>query len=360
MSIFSGGVDAPKIRVSGSDAKRVMVGTGAEALEAWPGVEDVSYLFNFSDNDELKRAPVNGFDLRTSVSASRAPGWCFNDMFVAGDTTAIMYNTRLVDRQLDGNALEFNVVFGDALNTVSLPSYVVLGSNLNFTRMLIFEFGSDGCRLVKLTDSTVVYSQSATMPFSSGDTINIKLTGSILKANRIRNGTWSLITSQDLMSHASEFRGINGKQFVGFGIASTSSSWGSRLQQVAISGQSTYKRMTIASTRTGHMPIPQNTWADVGSCVIHTGATIDIHFTNGQWVIATSSANRQFRVVVNGTVRGTTADEGGYVGVTNLTVPDNTIIRIEAFSASSNSDHRWVKDGNLLASIPSEIAAVPN
>lgn len=359
MSIFSGGVDAPKIRVSGSDAKRVMVGTGTEALEAWPGVEDVSYLFNFSDNDELKRAPINGFDLRTSTSASRAPNWCFNGMLVAGDTTAIMYNTRLVDRQIDGNDLEFNVVFGDILNTVSLPSYVVLGSNISLTQMLILEFGSDSCRLVKLTGATVAYSQTYTMPFSSGDTINVKWIGSILKVNRIRNGTWSLVTSRDIEPHASEFRGVNGKQFVGFGIASNASAWGSRLQLVTISGQSTYKRMTIAATRTGHMLIPNNAWTDVGSCVIHTGATIDIQFGQGAWVVANSSANRRFRIVVNGIVQGTTTDEGSYLSVPSLTVPDNALIKIEALSASSNSDHRWVKDGELQAFIPSEIAAVP-
>ena len=95
-----------------------------------------------------------------------------------------MYNTRLVDRQIDGNDLEFNVVFGDTLNTVSTPSYVVLGSNLSLTQMLILEFGSDGCRLVKLTGGTVAHSQSYAMSFSSGDTINVKWIGSILKVNR--------------------------------------------------------------------------------------------------------------------------------------------------------------------------------
>lgn len=344
---------------SATQAKRVMVGTGSSAIEVWPGVEDVSYLFNFPDNDELKWAPINGFDLRTSASASRAPNWCYNGMLVAGDTTAIMYNTRLIDRQIDGNDLEFNVVLGDILNTLSMPSYVVLGSNISLTQMLILEFGSDGCRLVKLTNETVAFNQSYTMSFSSGDTINVRWTGTILKVNRIRNGTWSLVTSRVLDPHASEFRGVNGKQFIGFGIASTSSSWGSRIEQIGISGQSTYKRMTIAATQTGHMLIPRNAWTDVGSCVIHTGATINIEFTQGAWVIASSSANRQFRVVVNGTVRGTTTDEGSYLSVSNLTVPNNTLIKIEALSDSSNSDHRWVKDGRLNAFIPSEIAAVP-
>lgn len=344
---------------SAAQAKRVMVGTGSSAVEVWPGVEDVSYLFNFSDNDELKFAPINGFDLRTSVSASRAPSWCFNGMFVAGDTTAIMYNTRLVDRQIDGNTLEFNVVFGDILNTVSMPSYVVLGSNISLTQMLILEFGSDGCRLVKLTGGTVAYSESYAMSFSSGDTLNVRWIGSVLKVNRIRNGVWSLVTTHMIDTHSSEFRGINGKQFVGFGIASNSGTWGSRLQQVSISGQSTYKRMTIAASRIGHMVIPNNVWTDVGSCVIHTGATVDIVFGNGAWVIATSSATRQFRLVVNGVVQATTSDEGGSLSLTSFTVPNTTIIKIEALSVTSNSDHRWVKEGLLQAYKPSEIANVP-
>lgn len=344
---------------SAAQAKRVMVGTGSSAVEAWPGVEDVSYLFNFSDNDELKRAPINGFDLRTSTSASRAPNWCFNGMLVASDTAAIMYNTRLVDRQIDGNDLEFNVVFGDVLNTVSLPSYVVLGSNISLTQMLILEFGSDSCRLVKLTGATVAYSQTYTTTFSSGDTINVKWIGSILKVNRIRNGTWSLVTSRDIEPHASEFRGVNGKQFVGFGISSNSGAWGSRLQQVSISGQSTYKRMTIAATRTGHMLIPNNVWTDVGSCVVHTGAKVDITFGGGAWVVASSSATRLFRLVVNGVVRSTTSDEGGSLSLSNYTIPDNSIIKIEALSATGTTDHRWVKDGVLQVFIPSEIAAVP-
>src|SRR5690606_32267502 len=48
VSIFTSGVEIPKVRVSGVDAQRVMLGTGSEAVEVWPGYKDVAMDFNFN------------------------------------------------------------------------------------------------------------------------------------------------------------------------------------------------------------------------------------------------------------------------------------------------------------------------
>lgn len=359
MSIFTSGVEIPKIRVSGVDAQRVMLGTGSEAVEVWPGYQDVDYYFYFPDNDELKFAPINGFDARSSVSASRAPAFTYNSMFVAGDTTAMMYNTRLIDRQIDGEVLEFTVVLGDVLNDYSIPAYVVLGSNLDMSRMLIVEFGRNGSRLIKLTGNTTSSNQETSWTCAAGDTIRITWNGVIVTVDRIRSGSSTRVAGYSVGTTSKEFRGVNGMQFVGFGLASTSGAWGSRLQSVRITGRTKYKRMTIAASRIGHMLIPNNVWTDVGSCVVHTGDTVDIMFGNGAWVIANSSATRQFRLVVDGVVRATTSDEEGYLSLSDLTIPNNSLIKIEARSVTSNSDHRWVKEGLLQVYKPSEMAAIP-
>lgn len=359
MSIFTSGVEIPKVRVSGVDAQRVMLGTGSEAVEVWPGYQDINYHFTFQSNDELKFVPINGFDARSSVSASRAPAFTHNDMLVAGDTTAMMYNTRLLDRQINGDVLEFTVVLGDVLNDYAIPAYVVLGSNLDMSRMLIVEFGQNGSRLLKLTGNTTSNTQTTSWTCASGDTIRITWNGVIVTVDRIRSGTTTRVAGYSVGTSSQEFRGVNGMQFVGFGLASTSGSWGSRLQSVRIAGQTTYKRMTIAATRIGHMLIPNNVWTDVGSCVVHTGDTVDISFGGGAWVIANSSATRQFRLVVDGAVLATTSDEGGSFSISSFTVPNNSLIKIEARSATSNSDHRWVKEGLLQVYKPSEIADIP-
>lgn len=344
---------------SAVQAKRVMVGNGSSAVEVWPGIEDVQYNFNFQSNDELKWAPINGFDARTSVSASRAPAFTYNDMLVAGDTTAMMYNTRLLDRQIDGEVLEFSVVLGDVLNDYAIPAYVVLASNLDMSKMIIVEFGRNGSRLLKLTGNTTSSTQTTSWTCSPGDTIRITWNGVTVTVHKVIAGNPTKVAGYSFGTTSKEFRGVNGMQFVGFGLASTSATWGSRLQSVRIEGQTTYKRMTIAASRIGHMLIPNNDWTDVGSCVLHTGGTVDIMFGDGAWVIASSSATRQFRLVVNGVVRGTTSDEGGFLSLTSTTIPDNSLIKIEARSTTSNSDHRWVKEGLLQVYKPSEIAEVP-
>ena len=359
MSIFTSGVEVPKVFSSGVDATRVMLGTGSDAVEVWPGYRDVSYMFNFPNNDELKWAPLNGFDGRTSVSASRAPSFTYNDMFVAGDTTAMMYNTRLLDRQLDGDVLEFTVVLGDVLNDYAIPAYVVLASNINMTRMLIVEFGRNGSRLLKLTGNTTSNTQTTSWTCSPGDTIRITWNGVTVTVHKVIAGNPTQVAGYSFGTTSKEFRGVNGMQFVGFGLASTSGAWGSRLQSVRITGRTKYDRMTIASSRIGHMLIPNNVWTDVGSCVVHTGATVSIMFTDGAWVIANSSATRQFRLVVDGVVRGTTTDEGGYLSIPSLTIPNNSLVKIEARSVTSTSDHRWVKEGLIQVFIQSEIDQIP-
>lgn len=345
MTLRVTGIEAPKIKVAGVDAKRVMVGTGQTAVEAWPGTYDVNMDFSFVSQNQLKWAPITGFDSRTSSSSELTPGFVFNDMFVPGDNDYATYNTRLVDQEVDLLPLTFLVTLGDGLNTVARPSYVVLSSNLTMTHMLVAEFGSDGFKVFAITNGTTYpstpyrYNQT----YSPGDQLIIELRSDRVSVGKVGGSQTGYVNSTMIET----VRTGLGRLLFGFGVYSTSGQWSSRIQRIQITGKTTQKRVLAASEALARITIPQDTWVDVAVSTIPTGGVATIRLGGAKWSQASSSNDRMFRIVVDGIVKATTLDEGGALTLSAVTLYADSVVKVQAFAATSNASYRKVSGGLL-------------
>lgn len=351
MTIFSRGVELSKVYSRGVEVSRVMAGNGSSAVEVWPGVYDVNMDFTFVNQDQLKWAPVTGFDSRTSASSLLAPGFVFNGMFVAGDNAADTYYTRLVDQEIDQLPLTFTVTLGDVLNDVSRPAWVVLSANLTLTHMLIAEFGRDGFRVFALVNGSTTpstpyrYNQT----YAAGDRLIIELRSDRVSVGKIGGSQTSFVNSPMIDS----VRSGPGRMYFGFGIYSTSGLWGSRIRRIQITGKTTKRRVLVASEALAKITIPEKSWTEVARSTIPTGGVTQISLIGASWPQASSNLDRFFRIKVDGVVIGTTVDEGGSLALTGRTLSDNSVVTVEAFAETSNTSHRKVSGGVLQIGDPS-------
>lgn len=335
---------------SATQAKRVMVGTGSSAVEVWPGIEDVEYIFNFPNQDELKWAPITGFDGRTASNSKMAPGFIFNDMFVAGDNPAPSYHVRLVDRQVNLNTLRFDVVLGDAVSSREHPSFMILASNINFTQMLIAEFGSEGVALRTVINGVAGTPSVKDIALSSGDTLGISW--SRPSGDRVytyRNGA---STGSFVFSAATDFVNANGRMYPGFGLYSTQGKWSTRLQSVKIKGKSSYRTVLAASEFLARVSVPNAVWTKVAESKIHTGGTTNVYLVGASWAQASSLGDRFFRILVNGTQIGITPDEGGNLSLSNVNLPPESVVTVWAIANTTTATHRVVSGGVLRIGDP--------
>lgn len=351
MSIFGRGIEASKVYSRGVEVSRVMVGTGGSAVEVWPGIYDVSMDFNFPNQDELKWAPVTGFDPRTSASSAMAPAFVFNNMLVAGNNDVASYNVRLINHQIDQLPIEFIVTLGDVLNTLTYPSSIILASNIIFSRMIVAEFGSDGFRVFTLYDGSMSpesgyrYSQT----YSPGDQLLVRLEADRVIVGKLNGSQTGFVFPADLAT----IRSGDGRYYVGFGMFSTASRWSSRIERIQLKAKTTYKTVLVASEALAKITIPSNSWTEVARSTIPMGGVTQISLIGASWPQASSNDDRLFRIKVNGVVIGTTTDEGGSLALTGRTLSENSVVTVEAFAATSNSSYRKVSGGILQIGDPS-------
>lgn len=350
MTLRVTGVEAPKIKVAGVDAKRVMVGTGLTAVEAWPGTYDILMDFDFPTQDQLKWAPITGFDSRTNSNSQLTPGFVFNDMFVAGDNSSTTYNTRLVDHEADLLPLKFIVTLGDGLSTVARPSYVILAANLLMTHMLVAEFGSDGFRVFSLVNGALYpgtpyrYSQT----YSTGDQLIIELQSDRVNVGKI-GGSQTGYVSPTMIEMV---RTGAGRMFFGFGVYSASGQWSSRIQRIEITGKTTQQRVLAASEALARITVPSNSWTEVARSTVPTGGTTTIKLIGAKWPQASSSNDRKFRIKVDGVIKATTVDEGGSLTLSSVPLLTNSAVTVEALAETTNSGYREVSGGVLQIGDP--------
>lgn len=335
---------------SAAQAKRVMVGTGSSAVEVWPSVEDVQYIFNFPNQDELKRAPITGFDGRTASNSKMAPGFIYNDMFVAGDNPATSYHVRLVDRQVNLGTLKFDVVLGDAVSSKEHPSFVVLASNIDFTQMLIAEFGSEGVALRTVINGVAGTPSVRDFTLAQGDTLGISWTRpSDDRAYMSRNGSSA---GSVVVPAATDFVNSNGRMYPGFGVYSTNGKWSTRLQSVKITGKSSYRTVLAASEFLARVSVPNAVWTKVAESKIHTGGTTNVYLVGASWSQSSSVGDRFFRILVNGTQIGITPDEGGNLSLSNVNLPPESVVTVWAIAHTTTATHRVVSGGVLRIGDP--------
>lgn len=346
--------DAKHVYVgSGSSAplaKRVMVGTGTSAVEVWPGIYPLSMDFNFPDQEELKWAPVVGFDSRTATSSNYTPSFIFNDMLVAGDNPNPSYHVRLVNHQVDVLPLEFIVTLGDIVAPNGGNSSVILSSNITMTKMIVAEFHSGGFRVYTLREGvmypTTPHSYSVTL--SAGDQVRIRLEADRVFVQKVGGSGTAFV----FPTHLDAVRTGDGFMYFGFGLYSTNGLWSSRIQRIQINGQTTYKPVFVASDRLRKVTPARDVWAEVARSQLPMEGSAPLYLTNAAWQ-NTSSSGRFFRVLRNGTEIGRTASNGTSLSLGAQSYLANDIITVEAMSSSSTTNQRAVAGGYLQIGDPS-------
>lgn len=297
-----------------------------------------SYDFGFQDMKNLWWAPVTQFDMRTSVSAPRAPAWTFNDMLVAPDSAHPSYLGHLVNRQCDGD-ISFLVTTGDIMNTRARPSSVIIKSSIDQTQKIVADFGSDGILIQMVVNDGVVPLATYSRTISTGQSLEFNLVSGILQTRH--QGT--LVGSLDLTSYDT-----TGWNFFGFGVFSTSGQWSTRIQRIQISGATSFNEVPYASASARRLTLARETWVEIASVLINTSRTFSIQ---GSCIWgSTSTANRQTRILVGGSPL--VAGSATSVYATSYTVGADQWVVLQALSSSSTTAQRVVSDGLLLLGDP--------
>lgn len=306
-------------------------------------IQSFSYDFEFQDIVNVWWAPLSSFDQRTHASSQRRTAWSFNNMLVMGDNSQPSYEGRLLNREIDQEGCEWTITFGDAMNTRANPTSIIVASTINQSDKLVVDFGRDGAEAYRLNGTTKTSLGTRNRTLASGHVVKV-----ILEANQItlhHNG--SLWAYFDITSVINNFRGVPEKNYMGFGMYSTSGNWSSRVARIQISGSTTFDEVLKARTDLWRHQVPRATWTRVGELHYnraHPGAVVRL--LGARWSQASSNGDRMFRVLKGNTVIGTTLDEGGTI-TTITDIPANTWLFVEAYADTSNSGYRNVTDGYL-------------
>ena len=304
-------------------------------------LKSFSYNFTFNDLNNIWWAPLSGFDPRTDSNAPKAPAWSFNGMVVAPDSNVPAYLYHLVNREVDGDA-EWTFTFGDAMNTRARPSSVIIYSDPSAYQKLVVELGSDGLEVVNLSGTARTSLGTRNRALSAGNAIRIVKSGGQLTF--YQNGSlWAYV---DISSVESYYTSNNNMCYTGFGLYSTSGQWSSRIQNLAISGLSSYDEVMRASASFRGITIPRSSWTEISAVLVNTPGSYNI-VASGSWPQASSSSDRRMRIKVNGAVVATGADEDTYINVPSAYVGTYQWVIVEAYAATSDSNYRRIANGSL-------------
>lgn len=295
-----------------------------------------SYDFGFNDLPNIWWAPISGYDYRTHASAPRVPAWTFNDMLVAPDNSHPAYLGHLLNRKCDGD-LTATITFGDAINTLSYPSSLILKSTFDQSEKLEVAFGSNGIAVNHITGSQSNQIWSSTQGIGTRQQRRVSLSGTMLE---IYNGNTRLVVV-NLAALIPNFLGKDWGYF-GFGVMSTSGQWSSRIDRIQFSGTSSYVEEPIARASTRRITLARNTWTEIAA--IHVNAAMRAGRI-GAYTSWPNISGVQLRIMVNGQRRVLTSSDS--TAVHGLNIGANQWVTLEAYTSNSTTSNRFVSEGRL-------------
>lgn len=376
MSFLNNGADEVRDIYVGSGtssnrAKRVMVGTGTEAIEVWPAAPSAWLhldTLEFNGQSDLAKAPITGFAGGHS-SSQYAPGFVFENMFVAGDNSVETNHFRLFPYSFHGikgpshgdGLVDIRVTLGNAISTsTEQRSYLVLASDANFENMLCVSFNGESIGLDYFGNPNAGWhSEVVTTPrLAPGSKLFFKFSGP--HESQGQNTYLVYFMSENEISYEYSFRIENAdkdwletfindpkSRYAGFGVSSTENAWSPRLDAVQVSGFTNRGPDFIASEFLARIPIPNNVWTKVAESTIPAGGTTNIRLVGASWPQPSSTGNRFFRILVNGTQVGITPDEGGDLSLSNVNLPPDSVVTVWAIAETSSEAYRIVSGGVL-------------
>ncbi|ADD81031.1 gp033 [Rhodococcus phage ReqiPoco6] len=349
MSIVNSGTNPSAVYVGGNADVLILAGSGSNVQEEFPFVYNLSLSYDFANPLEEKWFPISGFDGRTSNASTFMPGIVIGGTYRSQVNADHTHHIRLLNRQMNGNVFNVETTIANPLFSLALPSYLVLASNPYGNVALVAEFGNNGVRVFPISGASV----QATYRHEVFTTIAV---GDKLRISWIKDWVTVYVNDVKIESfyepyYRANFRNRPGFMYPGIGIYSGPNSvWSTPIGKVTFSGSGSSSGTAlenVAQVYMSHIEIPVNTWVEVGRVNTNlAGGSTTVQLVGALWNTNISTSTRNFRVLVNGTVIGTVTDRnGGSLNLTNVSVPSNSTVTVEAYANSATNTNRVIGNG---------------
>lgn len=204
--------------------------------KVWPVLpEFLSIYVPFNSNSDIDvYFPIRGFDARTSSSSPRNPAFTYNGMLVAGDNNVGTYWQALHDKEADAETETafWNITVGDARNTVSRPTEIILSSTADFTYQLLLQIGSGNLNLVYRTTGSTTNLRTLSRTIGNGASVSVQRSG---LSYTVYHNNVVVYTYTGTASNAAAWFRTPGRAYTGLTMYSTSGQWSTRVADFSIS-----------------------------------------------------------------------------------------------------------------------------
>lgn len=337
------------IRVAGGAKARMMIaGTGSDVVEVWPypNYQVVDLLFGIPQ--DLGAVPIGVFDGRTHVDSQK---YTVNSS--GGNLTTLVnnvdtYHTRLVNRKFNGHHMTMEFSVGNPVESLARPSAIILASSLDGQRTVGVAVGNNGVRLYHLNGTSFLFDKIAALaiaPFA------------VIKVVRIDDNVQVFVNGTQVLNETSQFfdswnrANLTDFWYPGFSVyAGAGSVTSTSLKPIAIRGTTDQPELLLSTEQLRcNVELPRNTWVEVARGYVAKGGLCKFTLDSVRFKNDTAFSTREFYMKLNNVDKASVTNQnGGSVTVNNITVPDNSIITVTAYSGASNAQDRFVQRGRYV------------
>ena len=342
------GIPISDIRVSGGAKARMMIaGIGSEAIEVWPypNYQTVDLLFGIPQ--DLGAIPIGVFDGRTHVDSQKytvsSSGGSLTTLVNNVDT----YHMRLVNRKFNGHHMTMQFSVGNPVESLARPSAVILAASLDGQRSVGVAIGNNGVRLYHLNGTSFLFDKVVAATIQPFDDI---------KVIRLDDNVKVFINGIKILDETSQFfdswnrANLTDFWYPGFSVyAGAGANTSTSLKPIGLHGTTDQPELLISTEQLRRIEIAKDTWVEVARGYVAKGGLCKFTLDSVRFKNDTTFSTRKFYMWLNGVDKASVlAQNGGSVTVNNITVPDNSIITVTAYSSGNNAPDRVVERGRYV------------
>ena len=343
------GIPISDIRVSGGAKARMMIaGIGSEAIEVWPypNYQTVDLLFGIPQ--DLGAIPIGVFDGRTHVDSQKytvsSSGGSLTTLVNNVDT----YHMRLVNRKFNGHHMTMQFSVGNPVESLARPSAVILAASLDGQRSVGVAIGNNGVRLYHLNGTSFLFDKVVAATIQPFDDI---------KVIRLDDNVKVFINGIKILDETSQFfdswnrANLTDFWYPGFSVyAGAGANTSTSLKPIGLHGTTDQPELLISTEQLRcNFELAKDTWVEVARGYVAKGGLCKFTLDSVRFKNDTTFSTRKFYMWLNGVDKASVlAQNGGSVTVNNITVPDNSIITVTAYSSGNNAPDRVVERGRYV------------